>query len=112
MTACIDRTRVVFPLQGSDSFDFGFYCPACERGHGFNAHLQKEPKWEFNDDFIWPSIEPSIIVREAGAVCHCHVTNGTIFYHGDSSHALAGQTVPMEPFKRVRANRRTSCNTD
>ena len=31
-------------------------------------------------------------------ICHSYVKEGKIIYLGDCTHALAGQTIPMEAF--------------
>lgn len=83
------------------------------------------PVWGFNGDFDKPTFTPSVLVRsghytESSAAkrgecwcnfnerfpdqaqtrfkcqqCHSFVTDGMIQYLGDSSHALAGQTVVL-----------------
>lgn len=64
--------------------------------------------WAWNGSARWPSFQPSILVTYPGpdagrdgappAVCHSFVTNGRIQFLGDSTHALAGQTVDMVPW--------------
>jgi len=108
-----------------DSFSHLFFCPGCKCGHGFNVEPNKPngrggmvPVWTFNGDFEKPTVRPSILVRGtvpitdeqcdrimAGEkiepkplVCHSFVTDGMIQFLGDNTHALAGQTVPLEEF--------------
>lgn len=68
-----------------------FWCPACKNIHSVNS------TWEFNGDLEKPTIKPSVRVTggEFGIVCHSYVTDGEIKYLDDSTHDMAGQTVPL-----------------
>ncbi len=78
-----------------------FWCPACDAGHVINIDQSKNPKWSWNQDREKPTITPSLDVK--GPVndlrfierCHSIVTDGKIFYCGDSTHELAGKTVDL-----------------
>lgn len=96
--------------------DYVFFCPACKRGHRFRT--KGNPKWKFNGDMEKPTITPSVLVHSikpttdeedkrilAGekiepipVTCHSFITDGMIAFCGDSTHALAGKTVPLEDF--------------
>lgn len=39
--------------------------------------------------------EPQTLVSD---ICHTQITNGSIFYYLDSTHAKAGETIKMLPF--------------
>lgn len=79
------------------------WCPGCEDTHRVND------MWEFNGDDKMPTFTPSILVRRPASpnasekykkyrvakVCHSFVTAGEWHYLTDSTHHLAGQTVPM-----------------
>jgi hypothetical protein len=92
-----------------------FWCAGCASHHAIN------PKgWTWNGDTERPTFSPSVLVRgseftaegkamhERGeappggqypsrdTVCHSFVREGRIEYLTDSTHALAGQTVPLE----------------
>lgn len=92
-----------------------FWCAGCQTHHAIN------PKgWTWNCDTERPTFSPSVLVRgsemtEEGramldrcespangrypsrdTVCHSFVKDGHIQYLSDSTHALAGQTVPLE----------------
>lgn len=81
------------------------------------------PAWTFNDDYEKPTFSPSLLVRTGHyvtgrapaecpgcieskldgsetpcAVCHSFITDGNIQFLADSTHALAGQTVPLGDF--------------
>jgi hypothetical protein len=66
-----------------------FFCPGCQRAHFFDS------RWTFNGDLVKPSFRASLSVPG----CHSFVTNGMIQFLPDSTHALAGQTVPMVPWE-------------
>lgn len=98
-----------------------FWCPGCECAHGIWTKDSRNPvtnaAWEFNGDFIRPTISPSVLVRGtrditddehsrimAGEkidipdrVCHSFVRDGRIQFLADCTHSLAGKTVDMEP---------------
>lgn len=74
-----------------------FYCAACE------THHRIDPKrWTWNGDTERPTFSPSVnVTYEFGEArepkrCHFFVQEGRIQYLSDCTHALAGQTVPLE----------------
>lgn len=96
-------------------------CPGCGEDHALRAEV-----WSFNGDMVRPTFSPSLHFRTghymsshqpgkrcwcdynaehpddpAPCVCYrCHsfVTDGQIQFLSDSTHELAGKTVPLEPF--------------
>lgn len=84
---------IVATVQGGDHIIF---CPACQMGHFFDA------RWKFNGDKEKPTFTPSLVVTyELGGRqvrCHSWVRDGMIQYCDDSTHELAGKTVPLERF--------------
>lgn len=97
----------------------GFWCPGCKEMHVVGAG------WEFNGDYDRPKFTPSILVRgyrvsaegkamiargespPAGqrypgseVVCHSFVAGGRIQFLSDCTHALADQTVDLQPCPR------------
>lgn len=85
-----------------------FWCPGCEGDH----HVWTD-RWGYNGNPNKPTFTPSILVEYNGpdagqmdedghrapyAACHSFVTDGRIQFLGDSTHALAGQTVDLPPF--------------
>lgn len=90
------------------------WCPGCQEMH-------KLPDgWTFNGDLERPTFTPSFkhsghrVVRDAAGrwtgewvrdaagkpvpfVCHYILTAGVLHYCADSSHDLAGKTVPLPP---------------
>ncbi len=66
------------------------YCPGCKEYHVFDK------RWTFNGDFENPSFTPSLLVKGGdNSICHSYLTDGEWRFCGDSTHGLAGQTVPM-----------------
>ena len=75
---------------------YTFYCPGCNDSHMIND------TWGFNGDVDKPTFTPSVFVhghkrheQPDSPDCHSFVTDGQIQFLGDSTHALAGQTVPL-----------------
>lgn len=99
--------------NGSIYFD----CPGCTFGHCLPIGGGVGPRWQWNGSLDKPTISPSILARGverlteeetaiilAGgnvaprpSVCHSFVTDGRIQFLGDCTHALAGQTVDLQP---------------
>lgn len=85
--------------NGHATFDYAIFCPGCQFGHGFRT--TKHPKWEFNGDMEKPTLHPSLLVRYGAGgeeVCHSFIKDGMIQFLDDCTHALKGQTVPLEDF--------------
>lgn len=81
-----------------------FFCPACKSVHLIQFAPHAPPTWEWNGNKERPTITPSVRARwtfgpeRAEKCCHFFVTDGKIVYCNDCTHALNGQTVPMQPF--------------
>lgn len=80
-----------------------FQCPGCKCSHGVPVPPHRLA-WGWNGDLERPTLTPSILITygehtppDRVAVCHSFVTDGKISFCGDSTHALAGQTVELEP---------------
>ena len=78
-----------------------FYCPGCQMYHAIHIEGPGYPRWDFNGNYESPTFTPSIRVEtghypEPSDLCHSFVIDGKIQYLGDSTHALAGQTVDMQ----------------
>jgi len=93
------------------------YCPGCEEHHDLTVN----PGWSFNEDYEKPTFSPSLLVRSGHyvpgqegkecwctykerfgeeadfgcSICHSFITDGQIQFLNDSTHKLAGQTVPL-----------------
>ncbi|HWK13245.1 MAG TPA: DUF6527 family protein [Rhizobiaceae bacterium] len=103
-----------------------FWCPGCKELHQVRVRPAESPSWDFDGNYDRPTFSPSILVRSGHFVpghkpgdscwctycaeddaagtpgfsckqCHSFVRDGHIQFLGDCSHALAGQTVPLQP---------------
>jgi hypothetical protein len=84
---------------------YAHWCPGCERMHVV------PDGWEFDGDVERPTFKPSVRItyngcdagqlrdgkRAPSACCHYTLTAGKLQFCGDSTHALAGKTVPLPP---------------
>ena len=90
-----------------------FWCPGCNSHHA--AIVDGSRGWTWNGSFTHPTISPSILVKGTvpitddeharimrgepiqprDLICHSFVRDGMIEYLSDSTHSLAGQTVPL-----------------
>jgi hypothetical protein len=105
-----------------------FWCQGCGMAHQIQHGVGNGPRWTWNGSLHKPTFQPSVLVqwdtlspaarqrnREFYAangrymtnaelpydehhVCHTFVTDGRVQYLGDCTHALAGQTVDLQPF--------------
>lgn len=72
--------------------------------HGYHNIPAKQ--WKYNGDPLCPTFSPSVREFESGpdiqpgtvTRCHYSIADGVIEYHGDNTHAFAGQKLPMLPF--------------
>ena len=84
---------------GDPEARMAFECPGCGMIHAMPTTGPRA--WEFNGDMVRPTFSPSILVRctvgieHSPFVCHSFVRNGQIQFLPDCTHALAGQTVPL-----------------
>lgn len=97
-----------------------FKCPGCQGVHMVSVGEGPGPRWGYNGNPDAPTFTPSILVRtghyfqpdgkhcdKSGdpewpcncICCHSFVTAGQIQFLGDSTHHLAGQTVPLPDFQ-------------
>lgn len=81
------------------------WCPGCDSAKGIpipaeDGSVQPDgPTWTWNGSLDVPTLSPSILQEESGAVprCHSYVTNGQWQFLTDCTHQFAGQTVDMVP---------------
>lgn len=83
-----------------------FFCPGCNSPHTISTSAGG---WGWNGDAERPTFTPSVLVTHdakpeaseefkewrTARACHSFVTDGMIQFLSDSTHALAGQTVPL-----------------
>jgi hypothetical protein len=87
--------------------DFVFFCPGCRCEHGVwtSKTNRNGARWTWNGDMVRPTFSPSLNISYGNGpdvprvVCHSFVRDGQIQFLGDCTHALAGQTVPLEPIE-------------
>lgn len=109
-------------LRKQEGGRIAFWCPGCNESHA--VPIEGAGAWGFNGNADAPTITPSIAIhwteltpegeamiqraRETGEYhgegfkypsvekcCHSNITDGRIQFHGDCTHALVGQTVPL-----------------
>lgn len=85
------------------------WCPGCDDAHRFEivgedgSHPDRADCWTWDGNLEAPTFAASMLVRwtwgtpPVDKVCHSFVRAGAWEFLGDSTHALAGQTVPMVP---------------
>jgi hypothetical protein len=54
----------------------------------------KTPSWDWNGDLERPTLSPSILTQ-GYTVCHSFLRDGVFEFLTDSTHSLAGQSVPI-----------------
>jgi hypothetical protein len=85
------------------------FCPACSDAHMFTT--EGATAWTFNGDVERPSFSPSMLIRwgrfadpsykpepgedDLSGTCHYFLKVGQLAYCSDSTHELAGKTVPL-----------------
>lgn len=116
----MERVKVLMP-----GF-IGFNCPGCNTVH--TVRVSGPDAWGWNGSTDTPTVTPSVLVRSGHYLdgehghdhcwcsfekrfgrppefscnrCHSFVRDGMIEFLSDSTHALAGQTVPLEQYRGV-----------
>lgn len=85
------------------SMKLAYLCPGCRMSHELNLGPDK-PNWQWDGNAEAPTLHPSVNINMAATVtsksfvCHSWVRNGMIEFLNDSTHALAGKTVPLVEF--------------
>jgi len=85
-------------LRTLEGGGLAWWCPACEGFHGFASPSRR---WSFSGDYLAPTFAPSFVVEYRSPDgrllrrCHSVVARGVVSYGADSSHALAGRSVPL-----------------
>ncbi len=101
------RDRTIAARRPDGPAALMFNCPGCGELHApLIAGAAGRPIWTWNGDVVRPTLSPSVRVRWAYGdkreprVCHSFVRDGQIQFLSDCTHALAGQTVPLSPWRR------------
>lgn len=97
---------VVMPQLNADGTPIGrgcwVWCPGCDMAHrpqivGEHGDPPEGPCWTWDGNLEAPTFTPSYVTWTDTTRCHSNITAGQWVFHGDSTHELAGQTVPMVP---------------
>lgn len=76
-----------------------FWCQGCQSPHRVGVGARG---WSWNGSLEAPTLSPSVLVRwEQGEAytpvrCHTWIRDGEVQFLADCTHALAGQTLPLE----------------
>lgn len=72
-----------------------FWCHGCDQPHQVRV-AGKAGVWSWNGDRMKPTLSPSIKVTDGqGRICHSFLKDGQLEFLPDSTHRLAGETVPL-----------------
>ncbi|MFC5498122.1 hypothetical protein ACFPOE_11300 [Caenimonas terrae] len=82
---------------------YAHWCPACDKPHQFNEFADDDPehrgcKFYFNGNWFAPSFGPDMNIESATVPetrCRYYLTRGVLEFRSDSTHALAGQVIPL-----------------
>lgn len=79
---------------------FMIKCPGCGDHHAIYTTEKNQVGaiWTFDGNEESPTFSPSVRVSWASGamICHFFIKKGQIEFCSDSTHVLAGRTVPME----------------
>jgi hypothetical protein len=105
--------------SGSGIFEYIFFCPGCQCGHGFRTKSFIPPMvlndnekewiksvWDFDGNLEKPTLSPSYLIPgtpgadglQGSGRCHSYVIDGQIQFLSDCDHELKGKTVDLEEF--------------
>ena len=107
--------------EGYTAGGYSHWCPGCKSMHHFavDAPQRNGARWTFDGNVDRPTFSPSMHIKwgrfadpnyraEPGdedliGVCHYFLRAGVIEFLSDSTHALAGKTVPLPPLPEEKA---------
>lgn len=79
-----------------------FWCPGCAENDGSGLHILPvsgetgaRSRWDFDGNFEFPTLNPSILTKMTNFVCHSFLRNGVFEFLGDCTHSMAGHQVPI-----------------
>ena len=107
-----EKVMLISPvLRSADDGVLIFWCPACNRSHAIRHGQGSGPRWTWDGNAEKPTFNPSILARwtepsdnpdefddqskDIKKICHSFIRAGNIEFCSDSTHALAGKTVPL-----------------
>lgn len=79
----------IAPWTAEFGGDLYHWCPACEE-----LHVIPVKRWTRSGTDERPTFSPSFGQHLKRGYCHYNITDGQLFFHADSYHALRG-AVPM-----------------
>ena len=73
----------------SEGYTIRYKCPQCEHSHVINVGIDEPglPKWKFNGDFDYPTLEPSVNIE---GKCHHYITLGRMQFCNDPANRMTG----------------------
>jgi len=80
-------------------------CPGCKSIHSFFAKPFANPingaSWDFNDNFEFPTLYPSLLLNyeDGSGRCHSYIKEGKIQFLDDCTHELKNQIVELLDFE-------------
>ena len=86
---------------GGGQAGYNYWCQGCDELHG--VRTEGASVWGFNGNVDAPTFTPSVLTTWTDRStspptehrCHTFITNGTVQFLGDCTHALAGKTEPL-----------------
>lgn len=112
-----DVSAINTKLRAVQGGHIAFWCPGCGHAHIYYVGPGSGPRWQYNGNPDRPTFTPSLLNRTGRAVdpafvpepgdppeiCHLFLTDGRLQFCGDSTHALAGQTVDLPDWPKSDA---------
>ena len=91
-------SNVLRSIQGG----FAHWCVACDQMHVIPTGAPYKVHWTFDGNVEAPTFGPSVKItwgrgEQPPLICHYFVRAGCIEYCSDSTHTLAGKTLPLTP---------------
>lgn len=86
-------------FHGGGRYGWEHWCPGCNERHAIPT--SGNDPWSFNGDVERPTFQPSVLhswehgEKREPRRCHYFITDGNILFCVDSTHALAGESVPL-----------------
>lgn len=97
--------RLSAKLRSQEGGLVAYWCQGCESCHSIRVNATDRPSWTWDGNVDAPTFSPSVLVTYDGSDvgiddapperCHTFIRGGMVEFLGDSTHALAGQTLPL-----------------
>lgn len=91
-------SQVSAKLRKLEGGYYAHWCPGCKELHPIAVEKAQAngAQWSFDGNVETPTFSPSINISWGKSErCHYFIKAGQIQFCGDSTHALAGTTVPL-----------------